>query len=170
MVQAAYPKNQKVVRPSTGLWVRTILLVLLLLLQLDLSAHTHRYFAKHNTTATALSLEYGIPSSVILAIGFIESSAGTGWAARQLHNHFGIVGKNKLPKNGKRKSRYKQYPNSTASYKDFCKLVSKKWFYKELKGSDNDTLWIVAISKAGYSEQPKVWQRRILSTIAKYDL
>jgi flagellum-specific peptidoglycan hydrolase FlgJ len=113
---------------------------------------------------------YGIPASVILGIAIIESSSGTSRNSRLLHNHFGIVGKNNLLKTRGIKTRYKQYPDDTSSYIDFCRLMTRKRFYSKLKGNMNYKLWIDAISKAKYSEVPDVWKQRILSAIRKNKL
>ena len=45
------------------------------------------------------------------------------------------------------KSAYKQYDNVAESYKDFCKVVKKKKFYKKLKGNKDYKTWVDEISK-----------------------
>lgn len=126
-----------------------------------------KYVKEFKPYADSLSEEYGIPTAVMLGIAILESGSGTSRNAKLLNNHFGIVGKNKL-KNIK--SRYKQYDHARESYKDFCKLVKKKKFYEKLKGNKNPTVWIEALSKAGYSEVPETWKTRVLSTIKKNKL
>jgi len=123
------------------------------------------YITNHKAMAALLSEHYGIPASVILAVAYVESSAGKGPTARVLNNHFGIVGDNEFVNSRGHKSRYKQYDNELASYLDFCKLISHKKFYARLKDNEDPKVWIKAISRAGYSEQPQVWEQRILSTI-----
>ncbi len=152
----------------TGRWC--LLLMCFLFSVKGIAQSTDKYIAKYTPLATELSIEYGIPSSIILAIAAVESSSGTGWACKHLHNHFGIVGKNQNAKNGKRKSRYKQYKNDIASFRDFCKVISRKKFYDSLKGNPNYRLWVKAISKTGYSEIPAMWQKKILYIIDKYGL
>lgn len=115
--------------------------------------------------ATLLSEHYGIPVSVILAVAYVESAAGKGATAKVLNNHFGIVGDNEYVNDKGHKSRYKQYSSELTSYLDFCRLISHKSFYARLKGNDDPKVWVKALSRAGYSEQPLVWQKRILSTI-----
>ncbi len=131
---------------------------------------TDGYIRKHRSLADSLGAVYGIPAAVILAVAVVESSSGTGRNCRLLNNHFGIVGRNNLMKTKKVKTRYKQYPNTTASYIDFCKLMTRKRFYPKLKGNKNWQLWITAISKTGYSEIPVVWQQRVSSVIKKHRL
>ena len=126
-----------------------------------------KYVVQYRPYADSLSAEYGIPTAVMLGVAILESGSGTSRNAKMLNNHFGIVGKNKLTAY---KSRYKQYDHPRDSYKDFCKLVKKKKFYEKLKGNTNPTVWIEALSKAGYSEVPETWKQRVLSTIKKNKL
>jgi Bax protein len=128
------------------------------------------FVQKYAALAHSLSETYGIPSSVILAIAIVESSSGTSRNCKLLNNFFGIVGKNNLLKSKGVRTRYKQYTSDTASFTDFCKLIARKRFYAKLKGSKNHTDWVVAISKAGYSEVPETWKQRILATIKKNHL
>lgn len=131
---------------------------------------TQSYINKYRPLADSLSASYGIPAAVILAVATIESSSGAGKNAKILNNHFGIMGKNKLLKTRKIKTRYKQYPNITASYIDFCNLLAKRKYYKRLKGNINYHLWVDAISKSGYSELPLEWKKRVTMIIKKYKL
>jgi len=68
------------------------------------------------------------------------------------------------------KTRYKQYNDSLASYVDFCKLMTKKKFYKKLKDSADYVLWAEAISASGYSEIPEYWKTKVVETIRKNKL
>jgi len=120
--------------------------------------------------ADSLSEQYGVPTSVILGIAIMESASGTSRNCKLLNNHFGIVGKNDLLKTKGVKTRYKQYPDARASYRAFCKLMTKKKFYKKLKGNMDHRLWADAISKAGYSEIPEIWKQRLLDIIRKNKL
>jgi Bax protein len=99
-------------------------------------------------------------------VAAVESSGGAGPAAKVLNNHFGIVGKNNIVNDQGHKSRYKQYDNVFASYLDFCRVISRKSFYGHLKDNDNIKSWIVALSRAGYSEEPEQWERKVYSVLA----
>ena len=165
-----YPhmKNQKNTgRKAPGLFIVRALLLVITLLGSTAAFSQSKYIKQYRAMADSLSEEYGIPASVILGVAILESGSGTSRNARLLNNHFGIVGKNKL-KNVK--TRYKQYESVYDSYKDFCKLLKKKKYYKTLKGNMNYTLWVDAISKAGYSEVPATWKQRVISTIKKNKL
>lgn len=137
----------------------------LLLIIFQCAMAQSKYVKKYRPTADSLTLVYGVPASVILGVAIMESGSGTSRNCKLLKNHFGIVGKNNLLKTKGIKSRYKQYPNDLASYLDFCKLMTRKKFYKRLKGNMDHKLWADAISKAGYSEIPEIWKQRLLSII-----
>lgn len=147
-----------------------VLIFLLLLGSFHSLSAQSKYARKYSGLADSLQEAYGIPAAVILGIAIIESSSGTSRNCRLLHNHFGIVGKNNLLKTRGIKSRYKQYPNDTSSYVDFCRLMTRKRFYSKLKGNMDYKLWIDAISKSNYSEVPAIWKQRVLSTIRKNKL
>lgn len=129
-----------------------------------------KYVKKYQPVADSLSNVFGIPAAVILAVAIVESGSGTSRNAKLLNNHFGIVGKNNLLKTKGIKTRYKQYSSIEASYLDFCKVVSRKKFYPKLKGSKDKYAWVDAISKAGYSEIPQEWKKRVSDTIRKNKL
>ena len=144
--------------------------MLLLSATVKAQSSTKTFIKKYQPLADSLSKDYGIPASVILGVAIIESGSGTSKNCKLLNNFFGIVGKNKLMKTKGIKSRYKQYDDPHDSFKDFCKLLKKKKFYKSLKGNMDHALWVDSISKAGYSEVPAVWKQRVLSTIKKNKL
>ena len=144
---------------------KTMLIVALVVSAYSSQAQNRGYIADHKIFALLLSERYGIPASVILAVAAVESSGGVGPAAKVLNNHFGIVGKNNYVNSRGHKSRYKQYDNEYASYIDFCDMISRKKFYRRLKNNDNPSLWIKAMSNAGYSELPEEWEQKIFSVL-----
>lgn len=147
-------------------------LLVLALLAVIFSAHAQnrKYIANHRLLANVLAQHYGIPASVILAVAAVESSGGVGPAAKVLNNHFGIIGYNEYVNRYGHKSRYKQYDNEYASYIDFCDLLTRKRFYAHLKNNEDPRLWIKAMSKAGYSEEPEQWEQKIMGVLQRNKL
>lgn len=141
-----------------------------LFLSTTIHSQTKSFIKKYRFITDSLSHEYKIPVSIILGVSIIESSSGTSKNCKLLNNFFGIVGKNSLLKSKGIRTRYKQYKNDTASFADFCKLLTRKKFYSRLKGNKNYKVWLDAISKSGYSEAPEVWKHRISSAIRKHEL
>jgi Bax protein len=172
MKNQSYSTNIAMQRRPT-LSIRSIpkLLLPVFLLIIAQPAFTQsKYVKKYRPIADSLSVKYGVPVSVILGVAILESGSCTSRNCKLLNNHFGIVGKNNLLKTKGIKTRYKQYPNARASYVDFCKLMKKKKFYKKLKDNMNYKLWVDAISKAGYSEVPDYWKKKVIATIQKNKL
>lgn len=146
------------------------ILLLVFLLALQPLFGQSKYIKKFRPLADSLSAIYGVPTSVILGVAIIESGSGTSRNCKLLNNHFGIIGKNNLLKTKGIKTRYKQYPNATASYMSFVRLMTRKKFYSRLKGNMDYRLWLDAISKAGYSTMPEEWKKRIGAAIRKNKL
>ena len=119
------------------------------------------FLEKYNDTALALSKEHNIPASIILGVSMLESGNGTSKLSRNKHNFFGI-------KKGKY---YRGYENDQESFKDFCKLVSKKKYYNSLTENNvmDYKIWVKKISSGGYSES-KTWSTKVLYYINKYKL
>ncbi len=151
-------------------YARPWLLPVFLLLTMAGYAQSRSFVQKFRPLADSLSLEYEIPASVILGVAIIESSSGTSRNCKLLNNYFGIVGKNNLLKTKGIRTRYRQYTDATASFVDFCRVVSKKKYYKKLKGNTDYKLWVDAMSKHGYSEVPAVWKARVSDAIRKNKL
>jgi flagellum-specific peptidoglycan hydrolase FlgJ len=152
--------------------VRQIVVAMLLVLlsQMPAAAQPDKFIKQYGALADSLETAYGIPASLILGVSIIESSSGTSRNCRLLNNFFGVKGKNNLAKTKGIRSAYKQYPTDTASFIDFCKIVSRKKVYASLKGNKDSQQWVAALSKTGYSEVPATWQRLINSTIRKHQL
>lgn len=125
----------------------------------------HEYIQKNAPIANELSEKYGIPSSIILAIAFVETGGGTSKGAKILNNHFGIVGENNV-----NNSKYRSFSATKESYEVFCKLIEKKKYYTTLKNNKDPKAWIEAIAAAGYSTRPAEWKRRIDLIISKFEL
>jgi Bax protein len=158
-IKTAYPRT----------WRSQVLTLLLLISIQPILAQT-AYVKKYKPLADSLAEKYEIPVAVILGVAIIESGSGSSRNSKLLNNHFGIVGKNDLLKTKGIRSRYKQYPDVASSYVGFCKLLKKKKYYDKLKGNMNYTLWLEAMSKAGYTEAPEEWKKRVTSAIKKQKL
>jgi Bax protein len=140
----------------------TLVLFINCLLVFNLYARpTHPYVQQYKSLSDSLSVQYGIPSSVILSIAILESDYGRSRVAVQLHNHFGFTGVNKAPW----RTRFKQYATDRASFVDFCDKIATTKFYAQLKGTKSLSKWILHISRMGYSTQPKKWKRKVMKTI-----
>lgn len=99
-----------------------VVVISLVLTFISFNAKAQNSYIKENKDmAATLSKEYGIPSSIILAVAFVESGGGTSKNSKALNNHFGIVGKNTV-----NSSKYKSFNSVKESYRAFCELLSEK--------------------------------------------
>lgn len=164
-------QSVKPIRSRPNGRIRTGLLLVITCLIITGTGWSQKAFIQqYRPLADSLSTEYGIPAAVILGVAIVESGSGTSKNCKLLNNFFGIVGKNNLLKTKGIKSRYKQYPDATASFADFCKLQTRKKYYSKLKGNMDYKVWVEAISKSGYSEAPTTWKQRVSDTIKKNKL
>jgi hypothetical protein len=129
-----------------------------------------KYIDKFAPIAIQLSIETQIPSSVILGVAIVESGFGNSKNCRLLNNHFGVKGKNTLRQRHKTyRSKYKEYASDSASYADFCRIVSSKKYYPKIKNSRHNSIWLKHISKT-YAKARKRWVKGVLYAIKKYHL
>lgn len=141
-----------------------LLMIFVLFFSLKISAQ-NSYINQYKSLATELSQEFGIPTTVILSIAYMETGGGTSSACKILNNHFGMTGKNDI-----NSSRFKSFNDSKASYRAFCEWVSKRKFYGRLKGSQNHNDWFVAIASSGYSTKPAEWKQKLNLVMKKIGL
>jgi len=131
-----------------------------------------RYVANHKEIAVKLMNETGIPASVILGVAMLESGSGTSRNAKLLHNHFGIVGRNKLHKvkGATYRSKYKEFSSDAESYQYFARMVTRKKFYPKIKGKSEYQIWLTNMNHGGYSSAGQEWVKRVSSMITKHKL
>lgn len=139
----------------------TLLLLFNCLTTTTIFNSTPNYILQYKPLADSLSVQYKIPSKVILAIAILESDYGRSKVALRLNNHFGITAK----KNSKHKSKFEYYASVKESYIAFCKRTVRCQFYAKCALQSNYKVWINHISKTGYSTQPKKWRAMVLKTI-----
>ncbi|MFT4204481.1 MAG: glucosaminidase domain-containing protein [Chitinophagaceae bacterium] len=156
-----------------SLWRKTVLsLALGTLIATSVSAQStaQKYIQAHSQLAMKLMQQSGVPASVILGVAMVESSLGRSKSSKVLHNHFGIIGKNKMASEGY-VSPYRQFSSTEASYENFVHIVTSKSFYENLKGSLDFSKWLNGLNKAGYcATDQHVWKRDIMYFINKYAL
>lgn len=119
---------------------------------------------------------YGIPASITLAQGIIESGSGNSSLAKYANNHFGI----KCTSEWKGKAYYKDddqsndcfrvYKDARESYKDHSTFLKRKRysFLFELDKNDYKN-WAYGLKQAGYATNPR-YPAMLISMIEKYQL
>ena len=112
---------------------------------------------------------YGIPASIILAQGILESGAGRGELAKSSNNHFGI--KCHVGWTGESVECFRKYNNPSESFKDHALFLTGRSRYSKLFGlSKGDyKAWAKGLRAAGYATDPK-YPDKLISYIERYSL
>lgn len=157
-------------------------ILFLCLIFLSLSAYGQKsnyekYIDKYHHYATDQMKRYGIPASITLAQGLLESSAGTSYLARKANNHFGIKvgggwkGPYVIQSDDLPNDRFRVYRSVKASYEDHSLFLYGKPRYADLfKLSQKDYKgWAHGLKKAGYATNPR-YAYLLIDLIERYDL
>ena len=120
---------------------------------------------------------YGIPASIILAQGILESAAGQSTLAATANNHFGIkcykdwTGATINYDDDALQECFRKYKNPEESYQDHANIVSKRTRYATLfslpKGDYK--AWAKGLKAAGYATDPN-YPEKLINYIERYHL
>jgi hypothetical protein len=112
---------------------------------------------------------YGVPASITLAQGILESGNGKSELALKSNNHFGIKcasdwkGKKVYHDDDRRNECFRSYPSPWGSYRDHSKFLKNRGRYSdlfELRITDYKG-WAKGLKKAGYATDRKYPDRLI---------
>jgi LysM repeat protein len=137
---------------------------------------TLSYIDEFKTAAVEQMNLYGIPASIILAQGILESGSGNSTLAKYANNHFGI----KCTADWKGKAYYKDddnandcfrvYKDARESYRDHSNFLKRKRYAFLFELDKNDYRnWAEGLKKAGYATNPK-YPQLLIGLIDKYQL
>ena len=140
------------------------------------------YISEYKTIAISEMNRTGIPASIKLAQGLLESDWGRSKLAKDANNHFGIKCGNSWTggsffkqdddyKNGKLiNSCFRKYDNAGQSYIDHSTFLSKPRYADLFKLDPTDYKgWAKGLKKAGYATDRK-YPQKLITIIEKYDL
>ncbi len=120
------------------------------------------YISQYKDIAIAHMKKYGIPASITLAQGLLESGTGNSELARNAKNHFGIKchgwkGKKYYYDDDAKDECFRVYGSVEESYEDHALFLSKRGRYSFLfeYKSDDYKSWAKGLKKAGYATNPK---------------
>lgn len=120
------------------------------------------YLNKYKDIAVREMKRSGVPASITLAQGMIESDYGRSRLAREGNNHFGIkchngwTGATIRHNDDKRNDCFRKYRNpeeSFSDHSDFLKTGSRYRFLFDLEMTDYKS-WARGLKKAGYATNP----------------
>lgn len=137
---------------------------------------TLTYIETFKDVAIAEMNAYGIPASIKLAQGIIESGSGSSSLAKYANNHFGIKctadwkGKAYYKDDDKSDDCFRVYKDAKESYKDHSEFLKRKryGFLFELDKNDYKN-WAIGLKTAGYATNPK-YPDLLIGLIEKYKL
>lgn len=135
------------------------------------------YIEKYAPFAVKEMLLSGVPASITLAQGILESGDGNSLLARKANNHFGIKchgmweGKKYYMDDDAKNECFRVYASVFESYKDHSEFLSTRSRYAslfELKQTDYKG-WAHGLKKAGYATNPK-YPALLIKIIEENDL
>ncbi|UQD54971.1 glucosaminidase domain-containing protein [Flavobacterium sp. K5-23] len=135
------------------------------------------YVYQYKDIAMSNMKSYGIPASIILAQGILESGAGRGDLAKNANNHFGIkchadwTGESVRHDDDARQECFRKYSESADSFKDHALFLTGRGRYSSLfdLAKDDYQAWAKGLRKAGYATDPR-YPEKLISYIERYDL
>ena len=138
--------------------------------------NTVEYIALYKNIAKREMRLYGIPASIILAQGILESNNGNSELARNANNHFGIKstkdwkGKTYYRKTNEDNSTFRSYPDVEASFRDHSEFLTKSRYADLFRlRSDDYKGWARGLRKDGYATNPD-YPQLLINLIEKFDL
>jgi LysM repeat protein len=160
--------------------MKRITLFIVLIISSTLHAQRERaeaYILKYKDLAIAEMHRTGIPASITLAQGILESQFGESDLAVNANNHFGIkcktewTGQKTYHDDDQKQECFRVYPSAEDSYKDHSNfLMTRDWyaFLFKLEPTD-DSGWAYGLKKAGYATE-RDYPQRLLKLIGDYQL
>ena len=134
------------------------------------------YIDRYKDIAIVEMHKYGIPASITLAQGLLESGAGTSELATKGNNHFGIKshgwgGRTMRHDDDRRGELFRVYDSPLESYEDHSKFLANRAHYKSLFTLDKTDYkgWAHGLKRAGYATNPK-YAYRLIDIIEAYRL
>lgn len=135
-----------------------------------------QYINSWKDEAISQMTKYGIPASITLAQGILESGDGNSKLAQQGNNHFGIKchdweGKTIHKDDDKKNECFRKYKSAQQSFEDHSLFLSKRGRYSflfELTPTDYKG-WAKGLKKAGYATNPK-YPDLLIALIKRHNL
>jgi len=119
---------------------------------------------------------YGIPASITLAQGILESGAGKGELVKKANNHFGIKchnwkGQTVYHDDDAKGECFRKYSLAKFSYRDHSLFLTGRKRYTDLFKLPKDDYkgWAEGLRAAGYATDKK-YPQKLISLVERYEL
>ena len=135
------------------------------------------YVQKYKDDAIRDMIKTGVPASITLAQGILESDAGNSDLAREANNHFGIkchkewTGEFFIKDDDTKDECFRKYKTALESFDDhgmFLRTRPRYAFLFDLEINDYKG-WAHGLKKAGYATDP-TYPDKLINTIEKHNL
>lgn len=147
--------------------------------ELDKLRKQQSYVKRFQRVAVAEMKKYGIPASITLAQGLVESNAGASRLARKNNNHFGMKCFSRRCKKGhcsnftddSHKDFFRKYKSSWESYRAHSLMLKNNKRYKKLFNipASDYKAWCKGLKKAGYATDPH-YAEKLIHVIEELEL
>lgn len=135
------------------------------------------YIKEYKEIAKDNMRRHGVPASITLAQGILESGAGRGTLCINANNHFGIkchtgwTGETVRHDDDAAQECFRKYRHPSESYNDHSIFLTTRGRYAALFKLDKDdyTGWAKGLKAAGYATDPK-YPDKLIGLIERYDL
>ena len=134
------------------------------------------YIDRYKAIAISEMNRSGIPASITLAQGLLESGNGNSSLARQANNHFGIKcntdwrGPTILKDDDQINDCFRVYNNPDESFKDHTEFLKRKRYAFLFELDKNDyRSWAQGLKQAGYATNPR-YPELLISLVERYSL
>jgi flagellum-specific peptidoglycan hydrolase FlgJ/murein DD-endopeptidase MepM/ murein hydrolase activator NlpD len=147
------------------------------ILKVDYVKTTQEYIDKYAEIAKNKMRKHGIPASITMAQGILESSSGRSSLTRSSNNHFGIkchkgwMGEKTYYDDDEKGECFRVYNNPEGSFEDHSTFLTTRSRYASLFTLEKDDYysWAYGLSKAGYATDKK-YPQKLISIIERYKL
>ena len=162
---------------------KTVILTIVLLLTASCRSwaqdmnESEVYLQKYHSVAIEQMKKYGIPASITLAQGLLESGRGTSKLATRGNNHFGIKADSRWQgdtihsfDNG-RWCTFRRYKDAAKSYEDHSKFLCDNSRYSSLFKLESTDYkgWAKGLKDAYYAED-REYDKKLIGIIERYEL
>ncbi|MEZ4961099.1 MAG: glucosaminidase domain-containing protein [Saprospiraceae bacterium] len=135
------------------------------------------YIRRFKDLAIQEKEKYGIPASIKMAQGIVESNAGASALSQKNNNHFGIKCFSRTCKKGhctnfgddSHKDFFRKYGSSWDSWRAHSELIVQNKYKSLLKYGDDYRKWAHGLKKMGYATA-KHYDQTLIDMIEKYHL
>lgn len=159
------------------IYIRYTIIICMIISALSMRADAYRdYIDRYSGMAIQQMEAYGIPASITLAQGLLESAAGKSTLAREGNNHFGIKchsewkGRTMYRNDDLPNECFRAYANVEDSFRDHSLFLRKNRYARlfDLQLTDYKG-WARGLKACGYATDPN-YAERLISIIELYSL